>query len=391
MSNISNTRMRQIEAEMSRFENELLENSSRTVGAAGYASDNSNRGAFVSLPPPPAPPPMFLPPQLRARLPSGIGGGQLRLPPQSSNMPSAPLSNVPTAAPSQSATNTAMIRPRVIVQTAGAAAAAAASAASAAKNASLLAAAQAASAAEKEYEKPKLIYSAPPQLTRPRSPAAVLAQPASSTVITKTLLRSLDKVKKKRKKDEIAAAMGGGLSGEHGSDAAGVSALGSVTGGGAVSMEAAELEAAAAAHRDSAKAAAKHAQQPPKKKKFIRTAAGTTWEDTSLGEWDVDDFRLFCGNLGNEVSDEVLTRTFSKFPSFLRAKVARDRRTGKTRGYGFISFKDPSDFSRAMREMQGKYVGNRPIKLERSAWRDRQLDVVRKRDKEKRKLGGVKS
>ncbi|XP_035989218.1 RNA-binding protein 42 isoform X1 [Fundulus heteroclitus] len=124
-----------------------------------------------------------------------------------------------------------------------------------------------------------------------------------------------------------------------------------------------------------------------KVKKCIRIAAGTTWEDPSLLEWESDDFRIFCGDLGNEVNDDILARAFSRYPSFLKAKVVRDKRTGKTKGYGFVSFKDPNDYVRAMREMNGKYVGSRPIKLRKSMWKDRNIDVVRKKQKEKKKLG----
>uniref|UniRef100_A0AAQ5YCX3 RNA-binding protein 42 n=1 Tax=Amphiprion ocellaris TaxID=80972 RepID=A0AAQ5YCX3_AMPOC len=124
-----------------------------------------------------------------------------------------------------------------------------------------------------------------------------------------------------------------------------------------------------------------------KVKKCIRTAAGTSWEDQSLLEWDSDDFRIFCGDLGNEVNDDILARAFSRYPSFLKAKVVRDKRTGKTKGYGFVSFKDPNDYVRAMREMNGKYVGSRPIKLRKSMWKDRNIEVVRKKQKEKKKLG----
>jgi RNA recognition motif-containing protein len=66
-----------------------------------------------------------------------------------------------------------------------------------------------------------------------------------------------------------------------------------------------------------------------------------------------DDFRLFCGDLGNEVTDDILARAFNRYPSFQRAKVVRDKRSNKTKGYGFVSFKDPNDFARAMREMNG--------------------------------------
>ncbi|XP_070620677.1 RNA-binding protein 42 isoform X1 [Erythrolamprus reginae] len=124
-----------------------------------------------------------------------------------------------------------------------------------------------------------------------------------------------------------------------------------------------------------------------KLKRCIRTAAGTCWEDPSLLEWDSDDFRIFCGDLGNEVNDDILARAFSRYPSFLKAKVIRDKRTGKTKGYGFVSFKDPNDYVRAMREMNGKYVGSRPIKLRKSMWKDRNIDIVRKKQKEKKKLG----
>ncbi|KAG8569967.1 hypothetical protein GDO81_014617 [Engystomops pustulosus] len=131
----------------------------------------------------------------------------------------------------------------------------------------------------------------------------------------------------------------------------------------------------------------KKKMKPEKLKRSIRTAAGTTWEDQSLLEWDTDDFRIFCGDLGNEVNDDILARAFSRYPSFLKAKVIRDKRTGKTKGYGFVSFKDPNDYVRAMREMNGKYVGSRPIKLRKSMWKDRNIDVVRKKQREKKKLG----
>lgn len=68
----------------------------------------------------------------------------------------------------------------------------------------------------------------------------------------------------------------------------------------------------------------------------------------------LDDFRIFCGDLGNDVTDEMLVRVFGKYPSFQKAKVVRDKRTNKTKGFGFVSFKDPQDFIKAMKEMNGE-------------------------------------
>jgi hypothetical protein len=37
---------------------------------------------------------------------------------------------------------------------------------------------------------------------------------------------------------------------------------------------------------------------------------------------DADDHRLFCGDLGNEVNDEVLTKAFTRFATFNMARVS---------------------------------------------------------------------
>ena len=124
-----------------------------------------------------------------------------------------------------------------------------------------------------------------------------------------------------------------------------------------------------------------------KMKRVVRTGGGQIWEDPSLKEWEANDFRIFCGDLGNDVTDEVLARTFGRYPSFQKAKVVRCKKTNKTKGYGFVSFRDPTDFTKAMKEMNGKYVGSRPIKLRKSNWKDRNIDEVRKKQKLKQKMG----
>ena len=98
----------------------------------------------------------------------------------------------------------------------------------------------------------------------------------------------------------------------------------------------------------------------PRKKKLrasheyqLRTAAKESWVDPTMTDWPENDFRIFCGDLGNEVSDAMLTSAFSKYPSFAKAKVIRDKRTGKSKGYGFVSFLEPHDFIRAFKEMNG--------------------------------------
>lgn len=122
-----------------------------------------------------------------------------------------------------------------------------------------------------------------------------------------------------------------------------------------------------------------------KKKAIPRKAAGQAWEDATLSDWPENDYRLFCGDLGNEVNDEVLTKAFSRYTNFNMARVVRDKRTGKTKGYGFVSFSTPSDLALALKEMNGKYVGNRPIKLRKSTWKERtDMEALGKQKSNKR-------
>ncbi|KAL9579797.1 MAG: hypothetical protein Q9212_004894, partial [Teloschistes hypoglaucus] len=72
-----------------------------------------------------------------------------------------------------------------------------------------------------------------------------------------------------------------------------------------------------------------------KQKTVIRSGGGQTWADASLLEWDPAHFRLFVGNLAGEVTDESLFKAFAKFPSVQKARVVRDKRTTKSKGYGF--------------------------------------------------------
>lgn len=108
-----------------------------------------------------------------------------------------------------------------------------------------------------------------------------------------------------------------------------------------------------------------------RQKKLVRKAGSEAWVDNTLEDWPENDFRIFCGNMGNEVNDDVLSNAFKKYPSFFRAKIIRDKKTLKSKGFGFVSLTSVDDYIRAMREMQGAYVGNRPITLKKSDWKSK--------------------
>ncbi|KAF2402442.1 RNA-binding domain-containing protein [Trichodelitschia bisporula] len=98
----------------------------------------------------------------------------------------------------------------------------------------------------------------------------------------------------------------------------------------------------------------------------VRSGGGKQWQDPSLLEWDPSHPRLFIGNLAGEVTDESLLKAFSRYPSVSRARVIREKRTTKSKGYGFVSFANSDDYFQAAKEMQGKYIGSHPILIKRS-------------------------
>jgi hypothetical protein len=108
-------------------------------------------------------------------------------------------------------------------------------------------------------------------------------------------------------------------------------------------------------------------EKPPEKVlTVLREAGGQVWDDPSLLEWDPSHFRLFVGDLAGEVSDDMLFRAFSRYPTLVKARVVRDKKTDRSKGYGFVSFTDPDDFLKSWKEMNGKYIGSHPIKLRKA-------------------------
>lgn len=79
-------------------------------------------------------------------------------------------------------------------------------------------------------------------------------------------------------------------------------------------------------------------------------------EDTS------NHFHIFVGDLSNEVNDEVMSQAFSAFGSVSEARVMWDMKTGRSRGYGFVAFRDRADAEKALASMDGEWLGSRAIR-----------------------------
>jgi len=63
--------------------------------------------------------------------------------------------------------------------------------------------------------------------------------------------------------------------------------------------------------------------------------------------------KIYAGNLGWGVTSQCLRDAFVKLPGFLSAKVIYERNSGKSQGYGFVSFQTAEDVEAALNSMNG--------------------------------------
>jgi nucleolysin TIA-1/TIAR len=74
-------------------------------------------------------------------------------------------------------------------------------------------------------------------------------------------------------------------------------------------------------------------------------------------------YHVFVGDLSPEVNDEVLAKAFAAFGSLSDARVMWDMNSGKSRGYGFLAFRDKTDAEQAIATMNGEWLGSRAIRV----------------------------
>eukprot|EP00775_Hariotina_reticulata_P008179 gene8179-8370_t len=62
---------------------------------------------------------------------------------------------------------------------------------------------------------------------------------------------------------------------------------------------------------------------------------------------------LYVGNLAPTVDEQALSMHFTPFGQVLQAQVMRDRETGNSRGYGFVTFASSTAAHQAMQQLHG--------------------------------------
>jgi len=73
--------------------------------------------------------------------------------------------------------------------------------------------------------------------------------------------------------------------------------------------------------------------------------------------------KLYVGNLPFSVTEEVLKKTFSEFGEVEEANLIVDKFSRRSKGFGFVTFKDEEAAKKAISEMNEKDFEGRPLKV----------------------------
>ncbi len=76
--------------------------------------------------------------------------------------------------------------------------------------------------------------------------------------------------------------------------------------------------------------------------------------------------KLYVGNIPKDMTDAQFKELVLPFGKAESAHVAKDRDTGKSRGFGFVEFADPVEAQAAITGLNGKVVSNQTLKVNES-------------------------
>ena len=74
--------------------------------------------------------------------------------------------------------------------------------------------------------------------------------------------------------------------------------------------------------------------------------------------------KLFVGGLSWDTDDNGLRDAFEPYGEIREAKVITDRETGRSRGFGFVTYNSPDDATKAMEAMNGASLDGRNLKVD---------------------------
>lgn len=98
----------------------------------------------------------------------------------------------------------------------------------------------------------------------------------------------------------------------------------------------------------------------------------------------MDKNKLFVGSLPWSITNETLKDLFAPYGEVTEAIVINDRETGRSKGFGFVTFAKEEDAQKAL-EMHGKEIEGRTIAVNVARPREERKPGGFQRDNNKRR------
>ena len=73
--------------------------------------------------------------------------------------------------------------------------------------------------------------------------------------------------------------------------------------------------------------------------------------------------KVYVGNLPFTIEDADLEKLFSSYGEIEEIAVIKDKFSGRSKGFGFVTFKDDESAKKAISEMNDKEVEGRKLKV----------------------------
>ncbi len=76
--------------------------------------------------------------------------------------------------------------------------------------------------------------------------------------------------------------------------------------------------------------------------------------------------KIFVAGLPYDLDDNELVEIFEKFGTIISAKVAMDKETGKSKGFGFIEMQNDAEALDAIESLNDISLGKKPLVVKRA-------------------------
>lgn len=82
--------------------------------------------------------------------------------------------------------------------------------------------------------------------------------------------------------------------------------------------------------------------------------------------------KLFIGNFPYNTTEQDIIQLFSEQGTVVQANIVHDRVSGRSRGFGFVSYETDEVAARAQQALNGIDFGGRKLRVDMAQDRDRQ-------------------